>query len=71
VCHPRIQPCHSGSFSLAIPLWVGSRSGDGIDRRLERNGEFCVAVGLLPTGLLIYWLYQLNALGVNPFMPNF
>jgi len=30
-------------LSLAIPLWVGAVS------TLGRNGEFCVAVGLLPT----------------------
>jgi len=47
-------PRHTGPFSLAILQWVGAMSsGDDFGHRWGRNGEFCVAVSLLP-GLLAY-----------------
>ena len=45
VYHPGVHP---DPLSLAIPPWVGAMSaGDGFGHRWGRNGEFCVAVGLL------------------------
>jgi len=35
----------SRPLSLAIPLWVGTRSGSGVGHQWGRNGKFCVEEG--------------------------